>query len=106
MAIMRGGEDFPISLCGEQADTTALTKPCATAPAVWRCLPRCASASPRIVEASRLAQPFDLSPKFTPWSTEACDTPSALGSSETNGPSPFILRTVITQRVLRRQWHL
>jgi hypothetical protein len=27
--------------------------------------------------------------------------PSALGSSETNGPSPFILRAVITQRWLK-----
>jgi hypothetical protein len=35
---------------------------------------------------------IDLDPDSTPWSTRAHDTPSALGSSESNGMSPFIPR--------------
>jgi hypothetical protein len=35
---------------------------------------------------------FRFESKLTLWTTEAYDTPSALGSSESNGTSLFILR--------------
>jgi hypothetical protein len=40
--------------------------------------------------ASMLVAPADAIVIFKAWSTWAYDTPSALGSSESGGPSPFI----------------